>query len=449
MIPYYNHKKYLEFIKPKYDTSSKIYNQKLKLKDNPYTFLELHESLNVYQVYPEPIIMPLKRSGTTYDISLVPGSKLNIDLAVLDDKVKILFDTINELARDAVGLLGKYKGADKVRRFFDYELRDEVAKFTGEQRVTNAWVKIYELMITYDMFNTITNDTIKTFHVCEHPGKFINGIKYYVEKQLKKKHDFIYQSLRPGSDPTIFKPDPDLLRDYPDKLDYGPADGDITNRDNILYYREKYAKTKFNLITSDCGLDFSENYAGQETGLYKIFFCAFITALAVSSPGSNYIFKMFSFNDIKTIEFLYIVCEFYERVDLIRTLSTKSGSGENYCVCLNYNYAGNRDKVIDQLMNYMQLDNKLMYLVPKIDNDFLRMIMMHHELITMRRIVSVRSLLFRLYNLDYAESNPIVKKQTYQLTLYYVRFFMNYIKMVSTNSVLVGPAHVNNKLKKN
>jgi 23S rRNA U2552 (ribose-2'-O)-methylase RlmE/FtsJ len=84
----------------------------------------------------------------------------------------------------------------------------------------------------------------------------------------------------------------------------------------------------------------------RNQGCIKFFYGALITAIGISSNGSSYIFKFFSFNDKKTIELLQIASLFYEKVDIVRTLTTKSASGENYCVCLNYNYTGDKEDVL-------------------------------------------------------------------------------------------------------
>ena len=422
----YNNEKYYNLILEKYNNSIKNYKVMLSGQESDADkYLMLYESMNVYPVYPKPIIMPLKKKGEDYTIELQLNKKLKIDLkpteALTDEVTKKMLE-YNAITPQ----FQKIRNTPKVRRFFDYEIRDTVKDKLGNENISNAWIKMYEILNTYDLLNN--SNIVDTFHICEHPGGFIHAIKYYVEHVSKKKHDFVFQSLKPESDPQIFKPDKELLTKYSDKLDYGPKKGDITIPENIMYYANKYKDRKFNLITSDCGLDFSENFVGQESGLYKVFYGAIITAISLSTNNSNYVFKLFSFNDSKTIEFLQLVCLFYERVDIVKTMTTKSGSGENYCVCVNYNYKGDKNKALKILTDYMNSD-KDTFLLTNINDTFLQRIYESHKLISLRRITTMNLLLFRFFNYKYIKDNPDIIKYVQNYTNYYSNHFLTYIKL--------------------
>jgi len=425
MTDYYN------YLFDKYKNSLKNHKIKLSKSDtDPNKYLMLYESMNVYPIYPKPIIMPLKTKSQTFDCKIQLNNNLKIDTSEMNNFTKELNQKIIEF-NNLEKQFQKYKGAVKVRRFFDYEIRDTIKNKLNNQNISNAWIKMYEILNTYDLLNT-NSDTVDTFHICEHPGGFIHATKYYIKHILNKKHDFVFQSLKPESDPQIFKPDKELISKYSDKLDYGPQKGDITNKENISYYSNKYKTRKFSLITSDCGLDFSENFVGQESRLYKIFYSAFVANIGLSTNGTNYVFKLFSFNDPKTIEFLQLVCLFYEQVDLVRTLTTKSGSGENYCVCVNYNFKGNKEEIVKQLIDYIS-DPSNTFILNKIDSEFMDKIIYYHKLITSRRITTMDQLLFRFYNMEYVQNNQIIVEYIKNYTNYYVNYFLSFIKLNKSN----------------
>jgi len=419
MKTYYNHKQYLSFIIDKYTNSLKYYDK--IIDDDSELFLTYYESMNVFPIYPRPIIMPLKKIGESYDIKLEIHSNIpKIDINNINKTTENLNKKLIEF-NDATSKIRELKNQKKIRRFFDYEIRDAIKNKLNDDGISNAWIKIFEILNTYNLFNNNT-DTINTFHICEHPGKFIFGIKYFVTNILKKKHEYIFQSLKPNNNPKIFKPDKKLNFN---NLDYGPKNGDITNKDNLIYYHEKYKDRHFDLITSDCGLDFSENFVGQESGLYKIFLGALICAISVSTNGTNYIFKLFSFNDLKTIELLQLACLFFERVDLVRLLTDKSGSGEIYCVCINYNYSADKKYILDILLKYNDTQEK--YLLHDFNKKFISRLKVNHELLSMRRITSINLLLFRLNNYEFSQKNPIVIQFVQHFVDYYTNYFLTYI----------------------
>lgn len=423
MKTFYNYDTYDALITEKYNNSKKNYKIKLEGEKDVDKYLMIYESMNVYPVYPRPIVMPLKKQKEEYDIKLeLNNLKINTQpMDQLSEEVKKKIIEYNSYDKE----FEKLRNTPKVRRFFDYEIRDSVKDKLKNQNISNAWIKMYELLNTYNLLEN-NKDMINTFHTCEHPGAFVHAVKYYTKNVLNKKHDFVFQSLKPGSDPQIFKPDKELLKNYSDKLDYGPKNGDITNKENIEYYISKYKNKKFDLITSDCGLDFSESFVGQESGLYKIFYGALITAIGLSQEGTNYIFKFFSFNDPKTIEMLQLACLFYERVDVVRVLTTKSGSGENYCVCLNYNYKGDKQNIMKKLIDYLSAPSDK-FILTEINNDFMKRIYDNHRLISLRRITTMNLLLFRFFNFGYIKDNQIILNYIRNYTNYYVSYFLTFI----------------------
>lgn len=425
--PIYNHIQYYKSIINKCKESIDYENIILQPDDSIDKYLSMYESINVYSTYPTPIIMPLKKSGETYNIDLQSNTHLTINLLELEPKIKILNDAIIKFNVDWESKFKELQNTEKVRRFFDYELRDEIRSKLNNNNISNAWIKMYELLNTYSFFGN--NKNINTFHICEHPGGFIHAIKYFVTKKLGRSHNFVFQSLKPENDPQIFKPDKELIKKYSQNLDYGPAKGDITNNDTIKYYYDKYNGKYFDLITSDCGLDCSDDFTTQEENLNKIFLGALITAIGISSNGTNYVFKMFSFNNIKTIELLQIACLFYERVDIVRVLSTKSGSGENYCVCLNYNYKYNKNEAINKLINYLQNNNDT-FILNKFEDKFVKRIIFNSDLINMRRICSLNGLIFRTNNYEYVRDHPIIMEYVKNYAMYYAKYFMIYIKLI-------------------
>jgi 23S rRNA U2552 (ribose-2'-O)-methylase RlmE/FtsJ len=415
MAKYYNYENYKTYIKIRYKNSQKDYKTKfINDEKNDELFLLTFESMNIYPIYPRPIIMKLKTKD--FDINLEKNNNLqSIDLKLND----ILIDKIKEF-ESYNSLFGKNKNLDsKVRRFFDYEIKDKIAEIL-QDKVSNAWVKMYEILSSYTLFSD--NDTLKTFHLCEHPGAFVLATQEWIKQNTKKEHSFVFQSLKPNNNPQIFKPDNRIPKEF---LDYGndiKGDGDLTKRQNIEYYRKKYKDVYYDLITSDCGLNFSDDFTQQEDGLYKIFLGALICAIGLAKQGTNYIYKMFSFNETKTIELMYITCMFFENVDVVRLMTDKSGSGEIYIICTNFNYSNkNFNEVFNLLLDYLE-DNKD-FIIKKFDKEFIKNIQNYHKLLTMRRITNYNMLIFRQINADYSNCVSYVKR----LTDYYADYFIEYI----------------------
>jgi 23S rRNA U2552 (ribose-2'-O)-methylase RlmE/FtsJ len=401
---YVLYKPYYDYIKPKYNDSQNLYKKKVT---DPNDFLYAYETMNVYPTFPVPIVLPLKQKDEKFT------HNTSFDMTKINSNDKIIKNKLEEYATYLDKIVDA-QNTEKVRRYFDYELRDEIKNKYNLLYVTNAYLKMYEIL-SMDESLVGTNKEILTMHICEHPGKFIYAVKDFLKKK-NQSHQFVFQSLNTAVRKDGFKLDPALKNDPRGTLDYGKdGTGDITNIDNIKYYIEKYKHNNFSLFTSDCGEDYSDDFTKQEEGLHKIYFSALKITLGISKIGANYVFKMFTFSNLNTIKLLYIASLCYDTVDLVRVMSTKGNSSEIYCICRGFN-GHHVDENIDQY-----------------DKVFIDRIVLYHELLMMRRIVTINQLIFRVINDEYAKNNPTLTKKIKLYVDYYVNYFIQYIGLPKKN----------------
>ena len=418
------YKQYYTYIKDKYTKAQDVYTRIFTNKDTEDDFLFAYECLNVYPTFPAPIVLNLKCETDNFGID--GGSPF--DLTKIKKNTELTNSKLKEFSTYNAKVV-ELSGSEKIRRYFDYEIRDTLKQKHNINHVTNAWVKMYEILIVYPSILKSKNNmsSVETMHVCEHPGKFIFAVKDYVNKKFEKKisHSFVFQSLNPTVSKHGFKLDPILRRDPTGKLDYGPNQtGDITDPKNIQHYISTYKSKNFDLITSDCGEDFSDDYTQQEIGLYKIYLGALVTALGLSSKGTNYVFKLFTFSHIKTIELLYIVSIYYEKVDLVRPMTTKGNSSEIYCVCQNFK-DNLSPEMSTKLLSYLKGESSA--LISTFHPTFIDRVNKYHELLMIRRVIATNQLIFRMNNYEYATNNSAIRDKIKLYVDYYTNYFIKYI----------------------
>ena len=127
----------------------------------------------------------------------------------------------------------------------------------NQQNVSQAWIKMYEILVIFNLIPK-NGDTYKTFNMCEAPGNFISAINHYIKTETTiNNFDWYAQSLNPDhkiSNNIAFKDDFGYIKKYKSKWLFGADNtGDITNIDNIKWYRKYTLDRDVNLITSDCG----------------------------------------------------------------------------------------------------------------------------------------------------------------------------------------------------
>jgi len=405
-----NSKFYYQYISGKYKASELVYKKVFK-SESAEQFLIDYESMNVYPTYPRPIIMPLKKENDTAVLEKMDPTEAEMEKCTqsLNKKISEYQKYLKEMS--------KIESSEKIRRYFDYEIRDKMNQMLNTNHITNGWIKMSEILATYPSLVNKSDPTIDTFHICEHPGKFVFAIKDYIKKNTKSKHHFVFQSLNTDLMPNGFKVDYKLKKDPDGILDYGKTQtGDITDADNIRYYIDKYQKNNIELFTSDCGEDFGDDPAGQESGLYNVYLCALTIVIGIANKGANYVFKFFSFGESNTIELLYITTLFFEKVDIVRLMTTKGNSGENYCVCQNF--IPNEKLTVETLINQKEK------LFPEI---FLKRIQKYHMLLTLRRMTVLNNMIFRFINHHYIQNHKEIQDVIKQYVDFYVKYFINYI----------------------
>jgi len=239
--------------------------------------------------------------------------------------------------------------------------------------VSQAFLKMLEML--YD-FPIINSKNIKVFHLCEAPGQFILSFDSYCNKK-NIKYDWKAQSLNFNNEeinkkyPGVLDDKYNLIRNYPDHWLFGVKDskgnlgtGDITDLDNIF----DYAKQKYDIVTSDCGLSVTDdNYGKQEEVMNFINYSQFLTAILCLNKNGNYIYK--TFLPLSTNISISIICFLHDNFEDLFILkpTLNPASSEVYIFAKNFN--GISDKEKDKLINlhknfsekdYFHMNNSIM-----------------------------------------------------------------------------------------
>ena len=124
--------------------------------------------------------------------------------------------------------------------------------------ISRAFYKLVEIINTGDIIEKYKFKNIKTFHIAEAPGGFIEAISYL----RKNKNDFYYgTTLLDSNDPNIpYWKKSKIVSQNNIIIENGVDNtGNLYNENNFLYFNEKYFDS-FEIVTADGGIDFSQNY---------------------------------------------------------------------------------------------------------------------------------------------------------------------------------------------
>lgn len=420
-----------DLIKTKYTMSESMFKHKFT-NEAPAIFLSYFDIMNMYALFPTPLDCKIDTNNRTIKDLITEINKSYVSdehfdkqnkeyLKLLSDKLNFIFKENDNTNSDMLADKGK------IRYFFSYEVIDYVVANYSPEYVTTAWLKCYEALNLFDLIPASEN-TVNYFGICEQPGAFVFAINHYIKTHGENREfNFILQSLK-AIDKKIFKPEDALAKEYRDNYDYGPKDtGDVTDLENIKYYRKRNYKRHFHIISADCGLDCSDDFAAQEKTLLKVILGQALLAISLADKGTNYFFKLFSMYESLTCEIIYLMSYLFEEVYVVRLLKTKITSGEVYCICKNFKYdKSDVDGLLDILYDKYSHYNDNDYHLLNLPEEFKAKILDYNKVLLYCRLTSYNFSYFRYNNLEYVNDNQEIKKYIDNLVNHYAKYFSEF-----------------------
>ena len=205
----------------------------------------------------------------------------------------------------------------------------------NQQNISQAWIKMYEILKTYKLISRKATD-FRSFHMCEAPGNFISAINHYIKTETNiSNYEWMTQTLNPNLNNKGFKDDYGYgyIERYKERWNYGLDNtGDITNVENIKYYRRYTLDRNIKLLTSDCGLPESCGYSE----ITKVHIAQLLFILHNLSEGGNCVAKMkFPIMYPVQIYYYYKFCKHFKKVYFFKGNQNPS-SKEFYLIGLKY-----------------------------------------------------------------------------------------------------------------
>lgn len=217
------------------------------------------------------------------------------------------------------------------------------------------------------------NAPIRTFHLAEGPGGFIEAVA-----NLRKNPQDVYIGMtiqdtkNDGTIPT-WKKSNHFLSENPNVYIENGIDGtgDILSIANFEYCSEKYASS-MDLITADGGFDFSADFNNQELQIARLLFAQIAFALVMQKPGGHFVLKIFDCFYDCTVDLLALLSSFYKTVYITKPKTSRSGNSEKYVVCKGFVGTPSRR---DTLLSYEDKSSSLTdnVVFPYLRNVFVRL----------------------------------------------------------------------------
>lgn len=200
--------------------------------------------------------------------------------------------------------------------------------------ISRAFFKFIEINKQFNLLNY--SGPIKTFHLAEGPGGFIEAIS-----KLRDNEDDIYYGITLIHD----KKAPGwgfcnkLLNRYKNiYIEYGATNtGNILLAENYKHCYDKY-KSSMAIITGDGGFDFSSDYNQQENNSRKLIFVEILYIISLQKKEGSSIIKIYDSFSQFTVEAIFLLSSFYKKCNIVKLNTSRVANSEKYIICKGFRY---------------------------------------------------------------------------------------------------------------
>lgn len=250
--------------------------------------------------------------------------------------------------------------------------------------LSRSFFKMIELCNTFLKSRLLAHTHgIKTLHLAEGPGGFIEGV-IHMRKKMVSKHiqqqDLYYGMTLIDNTNNIdipsWKKSKRFILDNPGVIITAGHDGtgNLYHKCNIEYLMHRFGG-KMDLVTADGGFDFSVDYNCQEYLAGRLIFAEIMGALVCLKNGGTFICKFFDIINTLTVDFLYLLQCKFKYIYIFKPKTSRHANSEKYIVCIDYLGSGKEEIImlLEVLNKFQDIDTQNNLFMAQKSNKFIIM----------------------------------------------------------------------------
>ena len=283
------------------------------------------------------------------------GIKYNNNISIcISITLNFYLVQIKQLIDDHLSAWDVYKKYTNPYEYIHSIIPDKKMSVSKLKPLSRSFYKMIEICNNYN-FLPDKSKPLTTFHLAEGPGGFIEALVFLHENIENNYYGMTLQSS--NIDIPSWKKSNDFLKKNKNvHIENGQQkNGDLLEKLNLSYCYKKY-KNSMDIITGDGGFDFSVDFNNQEQNSIKLVFAQICYALSMQKKGGTFILKIFDIFTKSTLDLIYILCNYYESVNIIKPYTSRIANSEKYLVCQGF-HAENYD-IIEYFINNFDITIK-------------------------------------------------------------------------------------------
>lgn len=210
--------------------------------------------------------------------------------------------------------------------------------------LSRSYFKMLEILGVSRFFDLEAGERLRSAHVCEGPGGFIEGFYDACEQRRLAPHSATAMTLRPTQQNVPgWKRAATFLQKYKSvQILYG-AD----NTGNILKYENQdafiAACPKVLLFTGDGGFDFSTDYSMQEAAVFPLLVASVRIGFECMRQGAVFVLKFFDIHHEATADLICFLAAHFRTWTIYKPATSRPCNPEQYFIGVDYRGCGALD----------------------------------------------------------------------------------------------------------
>ncbi|CAK7994685.1 FtsJ methyltransferase [uncultured virus] len=232
------------------------------------------------------------------------------------------------------------------------------------QRVSNAWLKFWEIYHTYPLIKKHNNDTFTVFFNAELPGSSLCAYNHYV-KTIHPKEKFEWRAsslIGLGAFEDVYGL---YARNQKRWLMNDDNNGDSTNIRNLLNFESRLKG--IDLYCHDAGLDVTSNYNEQERLNAALHLGCAIAGFLTLKIGGSFVAKQYTFFCDYTWKLIMLYSTLFDQFHFFKPETSRPTNSEIYLIGLGYRGITSRQRNL--LFDLLEAFNRQNY---ETSNELLR-----------------------------------------------------------------------------
>lgn len=237
--------------------------------------------------------------------------------------------------------------------------------------LSRSYFKMLEMFDLIHFIESVPSvETIKSAHVCEGPGGFIEALLEEANQHGRTIQASVAMTLRSNQTnvPGWKRASHFLQKNKHVKIIYGEDNtGNIMKPENQQYFIDYCTNSKYggkvHLFTADGGFDFSCNYENQEQLIFPLLVASTKIGFEVLRNGGTFVLKLFDFYYKSTTDLIYFLSLHFQEWTLYKPSMSRPCNPEQYFI--GKGFLGCSDEVLDVMRLWcclLENNQKLDYL---------------------------------------------------------------------------------------